>query len=538
MRLFLNLLLLVLMAIPTFRQGVCGSMEQFQNSTTWKARFPNDTLAHNNLFLFIDANSGVTITAGNVTDNAGNSWIQVLAPVVAGQSGHCYRVADSAAGTREVTVVIDVSDTFMQFTLVEVAYCSTAALATALDGTAGSATGQNTTTITSGATTTTVNGDLIFQYIFDRAQLDQASMTAGTGFTLLSAQGIDGIGLQMQVQAALGTITPSMTIASASNYNTFSFAIKPDSTKGDHTLTGVRVDSIQHHCPRTWTSKALPFPARGNCIHVSAGWGDTAVSISGVTDNKNNTYVRPSANSHQVDSTQRCDAWTAFPATTGQDLVVTVTLTGGTLGHGMVLLYDVTGAGGIGSGSNGTQGSQGAPGGDLVSLTITRSSPSSLVIYGGVIFQHTAINLGNGTGKWYPDMMTEANSDGADRSLDECDLWGHSYGTDLTAETATWQIRDLGANTGVLGWCLAGTEIIAIPVWASLGSPYHPGRSPGLGGISSARFQTNWWPYSPPVVVTFDPALMTAMEKHGNDPIVLSPQVVASGMTPPEQMPT
>jgi len=70
-------------------------------------------------------------------------------------------------------------------------------------------------------------------------------------------------------------------------------------------------------------------------------------------------------------------------------------------------------------------------------------------------------------------------------------------------------------------------------------SAFHPGRSPGLGGISSARFQpSNWWPYSPPPLVTFDPAFMIAMEKHGNDPIVLPPQVVVSGMTPPEEMPT
>jgi hypothetical protein len=37
---------------------------------------------------------------------------------------------------------------------------------------------------------------------------------------------------------------------------------------------------------------------------------------------------------------------------------------------------------------------------------------------------------------------------------------------------------------------------------------------------------------------SFNFAVMTAMVKHGNDPLVLPPQVVASGMTPPEQMPT
>lgn len=75
---------------------------------------------------------------------------------------------------------------------------------------------------------------------------------------------------------------------------------------------------------------------------------------------------------------------------------------------------------------------------------------------------------------------------------------------------------------------------------SSIGLPtsFHPGRSPGLGGISSARFQTNWWPYPYIPPLAFDPAFMSAMEKHGNDPLVLPPHVVASGMTPPEQMPT
>jgi hypothetical protein len=41
-----------------------------------------------------------------------------------------------------------------------------------------------------------------------------------------------------------------------------------------------------------------------------------------------------------------------------------------------------------------------------------------------------------------------------------------------------------------------------------------------------------------PDASSFNFAVMTAMVKHGNDPLVLPPQVVASGMTPPEQMPT
>jgi len=85
---------------------------------------------------------------------------------------------------------------------------------------------------------------------------------------------------------------------------------------------------------------------------------------------------------------------------------------------------------------------------------------------------------------------------------------------------------------------VSSATITSLATGRSIGfNQYHPGRSPGLGGISSARFQpSNWWPYTPPVTVAFDGALMSAMEKHGNDPLILPPQVVASGMTPPEEM--
>jgi hypothetical protein len=107
--------------------------------------------------------------------------------------------------------------------------------------------------------------------------------------------------------------------------------------------------------------------------------------------------------------------------------------------------------------------------------------------------------------------------------------------TTAASHTPVWTDVNSGATYGAATVAFkSGTT-----PYASLGSAWHPGASPGLGGMSSARFQpSNWWPYSPPVVVTFDPALMAAMEKMGNDPIVLPPQVVADGMTPPDSVPS
>src|SRR5882762_5263768 len=105
-------------------------------------------------------------------------------------------------------------------------------------------------------------------------------------------------------------------------------------------------------------------------------------------------------------------------------------------------------------------------------------------------------------------------------------------GTDTSPLTTSAQAgiaHSSTSTTGAVTFWEAGD--FASGAGANFGNAPHPGRSPGLGGISSARFQpSNWWPYSPPAVVTFDPAFMIAMGKHGNVPIVLPPQVVASGM--------
>jgi|SRR6267378_603434 len=142
---------------------------------------------------------------------------------------------------------------------------------------------------------------------------------------------------------------------------------------------------------------------------------------------------------------------------------------------------------------------------------------------------------------------TDAGVVTADATFNQREL-----GTNLSAVTEDKFITSTGAQNALFvdstssNWvALCATFFTAavatggLGVLPTFGSSWHPGRSPGLGGISSARFRpSNWWPYSAPVVVTFDPATMVAMEKHGNDPLILPPQVVASGMTPPEQMPT
>jgi len=186
---------------------------------------------------FYRGDSGVTIVSVTSTDVDGNAtgddWAQVIR-VSQQQSAIAWMATDIHAGTRTITVVLNQLDTYMQFNAFEVAYVSTAEVASALDGPASSATGISGDTVSSGAITTTQDGSILFQFAFDCSQLFATSLVKGSEWTLLGAQCVDGVALQYQVQTTHGAITPTLTrtTGSASNYNTIAYAVKADPTKG------------------------------------------------------------------------------------------------------------------------------------------------------------------------------------------------------------------------------------------------------------------------------------------------------------------
>lgn len=444
---------------PRVRQRVVGSMERNVSSAHWEINLPNDTLAHNNGLLFIEGNSGVTITAGNITDNQGGTWEKVMNPVSSGQSGHAWRCADLAAGVKKITVVIDATDQFMQFNFVEMAYLSTAAIATAMDGTATTVTAVTSGKVASAAITVTDDNSAVFMFGFDQSQNITSRFQAGPGWKLLGAQLVDGICLQYCVPGSNRVVVPVFyRFGTTSNYNALAFAIKPDSTKGDHRLANGKIAFIEHHCPRTNIQQiTLQFPCEGNCIQLGIGHGALPTLVS-ITDSMGNAY---SQQTFASDVNQHVEQWLAINTNPANDLLITLTWTG-QIAHGMVLIRDIVGAAPQPIGVKGTSSGSQASAGDLSTGSFTPQAQESVIILDGVIFQHTAINM-NGGAKWYADMMSENVSDGADISLDEADLWGHYYnGTDVGSATPSWVIQNDISN-GVLGWLCGHLEIMSAP---------------------------------------------------------------------------
>lgn len=91
-----------------------------------------------------------------------------------------------------------------------------------------------------------------------------------------------------------------------------------------------------------------------------------------------------------------------------------------------------------------------------------------------------------------------------------------------------------GSNSwGIISIVFKPASGAGIGQW--LGNTDHPGLSPG---VTSAMFQMNWWPYRPPAISAFDDSLMAAMNWPWPQTSFSLPQVVASGMTPSDNIPT
>jgi hypothetical protein len=538
--LFLLSLLWPSMATPTLRQWTLSNDEGKTDSVVniW---LPNPTAAGCCLILALQAGTGVS--SATAVDDASNTYATAV-NFLSGQRVIVLVATNIAAGAKHITLTLNVAAANVGVAVYEFFNVSTAAVASALDGTA---TGTSAASpVATGAITTVSDGDLIFQWGVQTSIVNPfiPSFTKGTGFTKAGSQLSDGTFVQYQVQGTHGAITPTFTYGGTSrNFDTVAIALK-SGTSGSalDTSTGPKVFGVQHqHWFTSTLTMAYEFPCQGNLLVIASTIADFGIST--VTDGNSNTWTKAVESPEAGGGSGLTDIfYTSVVPTVSTDMTgPTVTLTSATTaaGQGEVHLYDIIGAAtssvlGATAQTTGTQ----TVAGNLSSVSLTPQQAKSLVLCATGIVSHTISNV-VGTTNWNTDLYVEPLMDGVNSLMDEDNGFAHYYAPDTSPLTFVWATQNNTA--GVQGWSSSAAEFkapAASAAWANLGSAWHPGQSPGLGGISSARFQTNWWPYGPPVVVSFDPALMSAMEKHGNDPLVLPPQVVASGMTPPEEMPT
>jgi len=259
------------------------------------------------------------------------------------------------------------------------------------------------------------------------------------------------------------------------------------------------------------TTEKYQFPCTGNLILVDVSTGsDSTHTISSITGA---TYTEHGASpkSDQLGGStiQHFHADNNPPSRTLNGTVTWVAPPQAGSG-GCIWLRDIKGmevspldtaatGSGILAGTNGALSGQfnQTVAGDLDLGTITPSAGTRLVTWYSDDASGSFVGSADVTVNFLEPYVNQNGGAGNDYTLDSC------LGSKIVTgpQNGTFQRSATAAGVGEV---LAAAYKVASTTtnWASLGSAWHPGQSPGLGGISSARFQTNWWPFSPPPTPT------------------------------------
>lgn len=167
-------------------------------------------------------------------------------------------------------------------------------------------------TVTSGtslacsAMTTTASGDFIIGAAnvvtySSKPSGFANSFTAQSGWALLHAHGVDWSASQTEIQAASGSVTPTITVSAAvTRANIVGIAFKAASAGAGHPTGHPYIISVQNQNTgnsawgfsntSTATAQSVQFPCQGDDPWLLIGQINTA-TISSVTDNNGNTWA-------------------------------------------------------------------------------------------------------------------------------------------------------------------------------------------------------------------------------------------------------
>jgi hypothetical protein len=493
--------------------------------------------ANNTILVFIlVALTGLTSTSFAVTDDKGNTYTGLVGGVdsVNVASSMAFRAMKVTGGVRKIQIqnLTGGVATFFQAMAVHCNDLDTFDTSSTNNGTASTA-------ITAGSFTPAQSGDFVIQLGQRTSVLSTTSFTptvqSNITWQKLAGDTNSGVTLQCGVYNSAAALNPQVDMGTSADFISVALAFKTGSF-GSPPPAGMYIQAIHHIGQNAAT--ALPItnpivasaPLTGNLGVVASISGVAGKGqITALTDNNSNSWTIGTATTN--DSLVQLSH--AKNLVGGNALQLTLTLNDATGSDVMLLIYDIVGASTNPLGTEASNTGNQTVSGNLTSISgFVPVAPGIVICTTGVAFD--TLNGVTGAGQVFDSMIFDGESASGPSLVDQNNGWAHIYNTDLSAITFTW--TKVGA-LAIGNWAARAISFAsaAAGVGADFGNRPHPGRSPGFGGISSARFQTNWWPYSPPVVVTFDPALMAAMDRPRPDIVITAPRVVASGMTPPEE---
>jgi len=321
--------------VPTLIQHVTTSSnyDPSELGNNFKIHLADPALANNCIILGIRYPDALARTV-TIRDDKGNAWLNGPTASLNGVRARIFYVTGVVAGTRDITVTFDKALSGFQ---AEISEFYNVAVNFAFDGSSSSATSANPA-IAAGSLTTTMPGDLIYNYVTtNNYGAPITGVASGTGFTLLSADRLRASAAQYAVQAEAGAITPAMTVTSVrGSMNSLAIALKA-ATAGTPPAAGIRVVHVYHGY---WlgTPAKLQFPSTGNLLVLATSFGTGNSNVSSIASTPANTWTKVALAPVQPTDPQMLYA---ANAATGPDLEFAITAS---LKFVQFVMYDITGA--------------------------------------------------------------------------------------------------------------------------------------------------------------------------------------------------
>ena len=429
-------------ALPTLIQHVhtASNYDPSELGNGFKVHLADPARANNCVILGISYPNATNRTV-SVSDNMGNNWTAGPSATNGSTMTRLFYVTGVLAGTRDVTVTFDRSLSGFQAVISE--FYNVALTAAADDSTGNAA--SNVPTITAGSMTTTTAGDLVYNYAYtNNYSAAFTGMSAGSGFSLLSADRLRGAVAQYGVQGTAGNINPSLTVtASSGSFNSVALALKP-ATSGTAPSPGIRVARIYHGF---WQGQpALQFPSTGNLLVFATSFGPGNTNISSISSTPGNTWTKVPASLSGSSSPQ---ILYAANANASPALAFSINANASEV---QFAIYDVVGAAAspfdVASEANGSVNNHA----DI--LDAPRISPTTA---NGLVIATLPMGHGPpvalvGTGFYFDSVTYPGEVDGS--TFESSDGYGHAYHSGPGPLSFHWQVGS-AAEQPSAWWALA-----------------------------------------------------------------------------------
>lgn len=291
----------------------------------------DSTLSNNLLIMPYTYHNSTSVTATGA-DNQSNTWTCTNGSQDSGTSiwdGLCYAAGTTAGVTQAhvsfgSTGVTDVTGKLSQWYNI--------ATSSPVDA-HNSAAGTSSTTVNAVSVTTTQANDLIYVHVCPVGTAQTAVATAGAGFTLLTEGPLststgESCFTEYEVDTGTGSITPTMTLGTASTYLEQVYAFKASASAAGTAPTGMYVErAMQWSTPlsNSGTSWPFQFTSAGNLLVESNAGGTMQVSTSTLPSDGTNTWHLGGANTISGASIGQYDSYGASANTNGS---ITITTSG------------------------------------------------------------------------------------------------------------------------------------------------------------------------------------------------------------------